>query len=73
MDWRTKEMSSDIGEIFYRKDKNGEWVAYDRSGNSASGITKNHARNNYYLAFGELADQISAGFDMSIVERKLDV
>jgi hypothetical protein len=63
-------MSSDIGEIFYRKDKN-EWVAYDRSGNSAKGISKAHARNNYLLAFGELADKISVGFDMSKIERTL--
>ena len=63
---------TEIGEIFYRKDKNG-WVAYDRDGNSARGISKQHARNNYLLAFGELADQISIGFDMSNVERKLDV
>ena len=65
-------MSSEIGEIFYRKDKDGKWVAYDRGGNSAKGFTKEHARNNYYLAFGELADQISVGFDMSNVERKLN-
>lgn len=65
-------MSSEIGEIFYRKDKDGRWVAYDRAGNSTHGFTKEHARNNYYLAFGELADQISVGFDMSNVERKLD-
>ena len=66
-------MSSDVGEIFYRKDKSGEWIAYDRAGNSTSGATKRIARNNYYLAFGELADQIRVGFDMSNVERKLDV
>jgi len=65
-------MSSEVGEIFYRKDKNG-WIAYDRGGNSASGMTKQHARNNYLLAFGELADKISVGFDMSNVERTLDV
>lgn len=64
-------MSSEIGEIFYRKDKNGWWIAYDRDGNSASGISKEHARNNYYLAFGELADRIVAGMDMSKVERTL--
>ena len=63
-------MSSEIGEIFFRKDKNG-WIAYDRGGNSAKGITKAHARNNYLLAFGELADKISVGFDMSDVEKKL--
>ena len=61
---------TELGEIFYRKDKNG-WIAYDRDGNSARGINKDHARNNYLLAFGELADQISVGFDMSNVERKL--
>ena len=65
-------MSSEVGEIFYRKEKDGRWVAYDRGGNSAKGISKEHARNNYYLAFGELADQISVGFDMSRVERKLN-
>lgn len=64
-------MSSEIGEIFYRKDKNGRWVAYDRDGNSTSGLTKEHARNNYLLAFGELADKITVGFDMSKVERTL--
>lgn len=64
-------MSSDIGEIFYKKDKN-DWVAYDRGGNSARGITKAHARNNYLLAFGELADKISVGFDLSNIERTLD-
>ena len=64
-------MSSEIGEIFYRKDKDGKWIAYDRAGNSAAGFTKEHARNNYLLAFGELADKISVGFDMSRVERKL--
>ena len=66
-------MSSDVGEIFYRKEKDGRWVAYDRGGNSARGMTKEHARNNYLLAFGELADKISVGFDMSNVERTLDV
>ena len=64
-------MSSDVGEIFYRKEKDGTWIAYDRGGNSTSGATKNIARNNYYIAFGDLADQISVGFDMSNVERKL--
>ena len=63
---------TELGEIFYRKDKNGGWVAYDRGGNSAHGVTKNHARNNYILAFGELADQIRLGFDMSHVDRRLD-
>ena len=62
---------TEIGEIFYRKDKNG-WVAYDRDGNSTRGINKAHARNNYLLAFGELADTITAGFDMSDIERTLD-
>lgn len=65
-------MSSEVGEIFYRKDKRG-WVAYDRAGNSAKGISKQHARNNYLLAFGELADKISVGFDLSNIERTLDV
>lgn len=63
---------SEIGEIFYRKDKDGRWIAYDRDGNSVRGFSKEHARNNYYLAFGELADRIVAGMDMSKVERKLD-
>ena len=65
-------MSSEVGEIFYRKEKNGKWIAYDRAGNSARGATKLFARNNYLLAFGELADKISVGFDMSNVERTLD-
>ena len=65
-------MSSDVGEIFFRKEKDKSWVAYDRSGNSASGITKSIARNNYYLAFGDLVDQISAKLDMSNVERILN-
>ena len=65
-------MSSEIGEIFYRKDKNGKWIAYDRDGNSVGGITKAIARNNYYLAFGDLVDQISAKLDMSNVERTLN-
>lgn len=47
------------------------WVAYDRDGNSARGISKDHARNNYLLAFGELTGQIPIGFDMSQIERKL--
>lgn len=64
-------MSSEIGEIFYRKDKSGRWIAYDRDGNSTGGLTKEHARNNYLLAFGDLADKISVGFDMSKVERTL--
>jgi len=63
---------TEIGEIFYRKDKHG-WVAYDRDGNSSRGISKEHARNNYLLAFGEYAEQIQLGFDMSNVERTLDV
>ena len=64
---------TELGEIFYRVDsKTGNWIAYDRAGNSARGVNKNHARNNYLIAFGELADQISVGFDMSNVERKLD-
>ena len=41
-------MSSEVGEIFYRKDKDGKWVAYDRGGNSVKGFTKDHARNNYF-------------------------
>lgn len=61
---------TEIGEIFYRKD-NGMWVAYDRDGNSARGISKDHARNNYLLAFGELTGQIPVGFDMSQIERSL--
>lgn len=64
-------MSSKIGEIFYRKDKSGRWIAYDRDGNSTSGLTKEHARNNYLLAFGDLVDRISVGFDMSKIERTL--
>ena len=62
---------TELGEIFYRKEKNGEWVAYDRGGNSVRGMTKEHARNNYILAFGELCDQIRLGFDMSRVDKKL--
>ena len=61
---------TEIGEIFYRKDGNS-WVAYDRSGNSARGISKEHAKNNYILAFGELCDQIRVGLDTSNVERRL--
>lgn len=64
---------TEIGEIFYRKEKNGSWVAYDRGGNSARGLTKELARNNYLLAFGELGDKIRLGFDMSKIERRLDV
>ena len=63
-------MSGEYSEIFYKKEKNG-WVAYDKGGNSASGATKEHARNNYYLAFGDLADQISAKLDMSNIKRTL--
>ena len=62
---------TEVGEIFYRKDGKTWWVAYDRAGNSARGLTKEHARNNYLLAFGELCDKIRLGFDMSSVERKL--
>lgn len=62
---------TEVGEIFYRKDKDGRWIAYDRDGNSSSGWSKEHARNNYLLAFGELADKITVGFDMSKVERTL--
>ena len=62
---------TELGEIFYRKDKDG-WIAYDRDGNSAHGITQKHARNNYLLAFGELADKISVGFDLSNVEKTLN-
>ena len=61
---------TDLGEIFFRKEKD-RWIAYDRDGNSARGFSKEHARNNYILAFGEIGDQIRLGFDMKNVERKL--
>ena len=62
---------TEIGEIFFRKDKYG-WIAYDRGGNSAKGLTKEHAKNNYLLAFGEIGDKIRIGLNMSNVERTLN-
>lgn len=59
-----------IGEIFFRKDKN-IWIAYDRDGNFARGLSKEHAKNNYLLAYGELIENTSQGFDMSNVDRRL--
>ena len=70
MDWRTSVLTG-VSEIFFRKDEEGNWVAYDRNGNSIRGATKEHARNNYYLAFGDIRGQMNIGFDMSNVERKL--
>lgn len=64
-------MSSEVGEIFYRHEKKW-WVAYDRDGNSAKGISKQHAKNNYLLAFGDLTDSVNVGFDLSNVERILN-
>ena len=58
------------GEIFFKKDKD-IWIAYDRDGNFARGLTKNHAKNNYLLVYGELVDDIKLGFDMSNVDRRL--
>ena len=63
---------TEISEIFYRKDKHG-WVAYDRDGNSARGTTKDHAKNNYILVYGKLFENMKLGFDMSNIERTLDV
>lgn len=59
-----------VGEIFFRKDKD-IWIAYDRDGNSASGLSKEHAKNNYLLAYGELTEDIDLGFDMSNIDRRL--
>lgn len=65
---------TEVGEIFYRQDKYG-WLAYDRDGNSARGVSKSHARNNYLLAFGELTNDLfksQIGFDMRNIDRRLN-
>ena len=60
-----------INEIFFRKDKKGGWIAYDRDGNSTTGISKQHAKNNYLLVYGELLNQNNLGFDMTKVDKTL--
>ena len=61
---------TELGEIFFRKNKKG-WTAYDRDGNSVEGMTKEHAKNNYLLVYGELLNQNNLGFDMTKVDKTL--
>lgn len=60
-----------MNEIFFRKDKKG-WVAYDRNGNNAHGITKDIAKNNYYILYVHNTNNEGLDlFDLSGVEKRI--
>lgn len=60
-----------VTEIFTRKGRKGEspWIAYDRNGNSAGGLTKETAITHYKLMFQDEVREY--GFDMNSIEKEL--
>lgn len=58
-----------MNELFFRKDKSGAWICYDRSGRTAKGISKENAKNQYYLLYEINTQQY--GYEIEEVDKKL--
>lgn len=59
-------------ELIYFKTKNG-WTVRDIHGRSANGITKEHARNVYFLKYEKDNIKSNNGYDMSQFNNKYKI
>lgn len=58
-------------ELVYVKNKKG-WICKDRQGRSATGLTKEIARNQYWLKY-KTSQMHDVGYDMSEFNNKYGV
>lgn len=53
-----------INELFYIRNKNKTWTVVDRVGNSATGLTKQIAKNLYEAKYGIDNNPKGFGYDI---------